>query len=99
MRATLRAAGKLDVTGFEGPAIEHLQRAALPEKRAAAEALGRIGGQAGLSALRALATKDDDLDRRRTQAIALIERRELRSQPTKTRPRLIGTARAEQCGL
>lgn len=85
VREALRAAGKLDESAggrFEDAAIGHLQRAGLPEQRAAADALGKVGRHAALAALRALATDDDDLGRRRAEAIALIERRMLRREPT-----------------
>jgi len=84
-RAALRAAGNLDESAgktLEAPVVEHLRSGQLPEQRAAADALGKIGGPVGLAALRALASGDADLTRRRNEAIALVERRQLRSAPT-----------------
>jgi len=84
-RAGLRAIGKLEQgvgVRFENDVVAHLQASALPEQRAAADALGKIGGEAGLTALRAASPRDDDLARRCAQAIALIERRQLRGQST-----------------
>lgn len=85
VRAALRATGKLDEGNgarYERAAVEHLERAALPEQRAAAEALGKLGGHAALTALRALQPDDPELARRCAEAIALIERRQLRGEST-----------------
>ncbi len=85
VREAVRAVGKLDEGGgdrFESALIGHLQDAALPEQRAAAEALGKVGGGAGLAALRGMTTDDPELGRRCAQAVALIERRRLRHEAT-----------------
>lgn len=85
VRAALRAVGKLDgETGerFEGAVIAHLRDAALPEQRAAAEALGKIGRDAALAALESAGADDGELARRCAAAIELIERRQRRREPT-----------------
>ena len=68
---------------FEAALVEVARRAALPERRAAVEALGRIGGSSTVEVLRGLGSEtdeqDEDLRRRLGEAIALLERRAARA--------------------
>lgn len=85
VREGLRAVAKLDEGAglpFEEVVIEQLLGAALPEQRAAADCLGKVGGERALGVLRDLISDDGELMRRREQAITLLERRRARGQAT-----------------
>lgn len=78
VREAARAVGKLPDAGGADHAAALLQiaeQAALPERRAAVEALGRVAGPEALERLRALPPEDDELRRRTAEAITLIVRR------------------------
>lgn len=78
VREAARALGKLDeavARPHEAALLTVATEAALPERRVAVEALGRIGGSRAADRLRELATDDRDLARRLAEAITLITRR------------------------
>lgn len=78
VREAARAVAKLDgvdTSSYEPALLAVSERAALPEQRAAVDALGRVGGASSLRYLRALKCEDADLDRRVQQAVVLLKRR------------------------
>lgn len=82
VREAARALGKLpgvDGAIFEQTLISVCTHAQLPERRAAVDALGKLGGARALQALCALDVDDRDLRRRMSKAITLLERRARRT--------------------
>lgn len=81
VRQATRAVGKLeglDAEPYREPLLRIVEQAALPERRAAADALGRVGGAEALARLERLrdgSLDDDELRRRVGQAIVLLRRR------------------------
>jgi SAM-dependent methyltransferase len=89
VREAARAIAKLADqagAGCEGPLLTVAATAAIPERKVAVDALGRIGGEATLAALRAERWPDEDLARRAGEAIALLERRTARARPARIDP-------------
>lgn len=79
VREAARALAKLDdASAYLIDLLDVAQQANLPERRAATEALGRHGGPRIAHALAQLTGLDPDLDRRITEALALIDRRQQR---------------------
>jgi precorrin-6B methylase 2 len=88
VREAARAIAKdeqLDGASFEPALLAVVETAALAERRAAVEALGRVGGAEALTRLRAMSCDDPDLTRRLAEAVALIERRAARDEPSAIR--------------
>ncbi len=86
VREAARAVGKLDEQqggGFEARLLAVWRHAALPERRAAADALGRVGGASARVALDGATLDDADLGRRAAHAVTLIERRIERCTPSR----------------
>lgn len=78
VREAARAVAKvegLEAARYEEALLSVCQDAAVPERKAAVDALGRIGGPRAKAQLERLARDDADLSRRIDQAITLIERR------------------------
>ena len=84
VREAARVVAKLPegtAAGFEPALLDIVRHAELPERRAAVDALGRVGTAAALEILRGLVSSvdDADLDRRLGEAIVLLERRASRT--------------------
>lgn len=82
VREAARVVAKLpedDAVQFESALIDVARNAELPERRAAVDALGRVGTAAALVVLRGLTAADDDLERRLGEAVVLLERRATRT--------------------
>lgn len=78
VRQAVRAVGKLAealASQFESELIRIATEAATPERRAAVEALGRVGGESARGVLASMRAEDPDLARRVTQATTLLDRR------------------------
>ncbi|MEM7152130.1 MAG: methyltransferase [Myxococcota bacterium] len=89
VREAARAVGKLDdpdPATYEGPLLTIYEGAALPERRAAIEALGRIAGPHLCERIEATPCDDADLERRRAEALTLITRRADRETPGRIVP-------------
>lgn len=83
VRAAARAIAKLDdANGFEARLLEIAQSAALPERRAAVDAVARIGSVEARAALEATSTDDPDLNRRLGEALVMLDRRGRRAEPS-----------------
>lgn len=86
VREAVRAVGKLGEAlpgAYEDALLRVAREAALPEQRAAVEALGRIGGEASLELLDALRDNPDpELQRRAGRARTLLERRRASAPPS-----------------
>ena len=90
VREAARVVGKLegdDLGRFEPALLMVCLQAQRPEKKAAVEALGRVGGPRSESTLREMPDEDDpDLRRRIDEALALLHRRAGRSDKGRVVP-------------
>ena len=77
LREAARAVGQTDADDavHEAALLARAEAAALPERRAIVDALGRVGGPATQAYLRALSSSDPDLTRRVGKALTLLQRR------------------------
>jgi precorrin-6B methylase 2 len=80
-RLAARGLGKLGDARGEPALLAVLESAALPEQRAIVDALGLVGGAPSRDRLAAFAPDDPELERRRSRAVLLLERRSAREQP------------------
>lgn len=78
-RAAIVALGKLGRPEYEAALLNRWEKEAGPERRALAEALGKIGGQASLSLLRTVALEPGVLSETCAKARLLLTRREGRT--------------------
>jgi predicted RNA methylase len=82
-RRAASALGKVGGPAVEAPLLDALARAAdLPELRVFVAAIGNVGGQRGLAALRALQTEDAELGRILREATTKLERARARQAPS-----------------
>ena len=84
VREAARAVGKLedpDPSVYEASLLTVYEHADLPERRAAIEALGRIAGPHLRERIESCPCDDEDLSRRRAEALTLIARRAARETP------------------
>jgi predicted RNA methylase len=83
VREAARAVGKLEFAGgldYEEALLSVCRDGALPERKAAVEALGRLGAAQARAQLDRLPREDAELSRRIDEAITLIDRRVGRSE-------------------
>ncbi|GMV14665.1 MAG: hypothetical protein AMXMBFR56_28890 [Polyangiaceae bacterium] len=73
-RAAITGLGKVGGPGVEAALLGRWERSALPERRALAEALGKVGGADSRSFLSALSADDPELERRRGRALVMLGR-------------------------